>query len=352
MASSKKNKKLGVGVIGVGSIGPYHVQGYTEHPDCEVVAICDINLARGNAVANKFGVKTVVAEYKKMLAMDAVEAVSVCVPNYLHAEMTIAAFQAGKHVVCEKPLATSPKEGEAMVAASKKAGKLFMTAFNNRFRGDTQVLKKFIDNGELGDIYYAKTGWIRRKGIPGMGGWFTTKAKSGGGPLLDIGCHVLDLTLWLMGNPKAVTVSGSTYAMFGPKGEGMGGWGTAEKGGSCDVEDLACGLIRFDNGATVFVEASWASHIEKDVFYSNLMGTKGGADVEPFRVYKDMHGTTVDITPGFPEQEGHITEVKHFVDCVTKNQPLVATGQHGLDIIRILDALYRSAASGKEISLK
>ena len=350
MAKSKV-EKLGVGIIGVG-IGQLHVQGYTEHPDSQVVAICDINLERGKKVAEKFGVPKVVKDYRDLLKMDGIDAVSVCVPNYLHAEMTIAAFEAGKHVICEKPLAMNSKEGEAMVAAGKKAGKLFMTAFNNRFRGDTQVLKRFIEQGELGDIYYAKTGWIRRKGIPGMGSWFTTKSKAGGGPLIDIGVHVLDLTLWLMGNPKAKTVSGSTYAMFGCKGEGMGDWGTAEKGGVCDVEDLAAGFIRLENGATVFVEASWASHIEKDLFYSNLIGTKGGADVEPFRVYKDMHGATVDITPGFPQQEGHVTEVKHFVDCLVNGQKLVATGEHGLEIIRILDALYKSAATGKEIKLK
>ncbi len=344
-------KKLRAAVIGVG-IGQFHLQGYTEHPDSEVIAICDINEEKGRCIADKFGVKNFFTDYKEMLRMDEIDVVSVCVPNYLHAEMTIAAFEAGKHVICEKPLAMNAKEGEAMVEASKKAGKLFMTAFNNRFRGDTTVLKRFIEKGELGDIYYAKTGWIRRKGIPGMGSWFTTKSQAGGGPLIDIGVHVLDLTLWLMGNPKAVAVSGSTYAKFGYKGEGMGDWGTAEKGGACDVEDLACGLIRLENGATVFVEASWASHIPHDQFYSTLIGTKGGADVEPFRVYKDMHGGIVDITPGFSNIEGHIAEVKHFVDCATKNKPLIATGEHGLEIMRILDGLYKSAATGKEVSLK
>jgi predicted dehydrogenase len=204
----------------------------------------------GRKTAEEFGVKNVFTDYREMLSMDGIDAVSVCVPNHLHSTMAIDAFEAGKHVICEKPLAITPAEGEAMVAAGKKAGKLFMTAFNNRFRGDTQLLKKMIESGELGDIYYAKTGWIRRKGIPGMGGWFTTKAKSGGGPLIDIGVHVLDLAMWLMGNPKAVTVSGSTYAQFGPKGEGLGGWGHAEENGTFDVEDLAAGFIRMDTGAT------------------------------------------------------------------------------------------------------
>lgn len=353
MSKSKtKNEKIGVGVIGVG-IGKLHVQGYTESPDAEVVAICDINEPRARKVADEFGVETIVTDYQKLLAMPSIDAVSVCVPNHLHAEMTIAAFEAGKHVICEKPLAMNPAEGTAMVAASKKADKLFMTAFNNRFRGDTQTLKRFIMDGELGDIYFAKTGWIRRKGIPGFGSWFTTKSKSGGGPLIDIGVHVLDLTLWLMGNPKAISVTGSTYAMFGPKGEGQGTWGTAEVGGGFDVEDLAAAFIRLENGATLLLEASWASHIKADAIYTNLMGTKGGAELDPLRIYKDMQGAPVDIMPACPDQGGgHLIEVMHFADCVANEKTLISTGEHGLEIIRILDAAYKSAKTQKEVVLK
>ena len=348
--SKSKNETIGIGVIGTG-IGRLHIQGYAQCPEAKVLAICDVNEERARKTAEEFGIPNVFADCGKMLKMAGIDAVSVCTPNCLHADMTIAAFEAGKHVICEKPLAMSPKEGEAMVAAGKKAGKVFMTAFNNRFRGDTQVLKKFIEKGELGDIYYAKTGWVRRKGIPGMGSWFTAKSKSGGGPLIDIGVHVLDLTLWLMGNPKAVTVTGSTYAMFGPMGEGRGGWGVAEKGGF-DVEDLAAAFIRLDTGATVMLEASWASHIKGDLIYTNLHGTKGGAEFDPLRVYKDIHGAPVEITPSFPNQSGHLMEIRHFVDCLVNGKEPIATGEHGLEITRILDAIYRSAETGKEIALK
>jgi predicted dehydrogenase len=266
--------------------------------------------------------------------------------------VAIAAFEAGKHVICEKPLAMNPDEGAAMVAAAKKAGKLFMTGFNNRFRGDTQVLKKYIVSGALGDIYYAKTGWLRRKGAPGMGSWFTTKAASGGGPLIDLGVHMLDLTLWLMGCPKAVSVTGSTYAMFGPKGEGSGSWGTAVAGGTYDVEDLAAAFIRLDSGATVILETSWISHIKQDVLYTNLMGTKGGAEFDPLRIYTDMQGGSVDLFPAFPDQSGHMMEIRHFIDCLVNGTELIATGEQGLEITRILDAIYKSAAQGKEITLK
>lgn len=347
----KPLEKARVGIVGVG-IGSIHIQGYKQCPEAEIVAVCDANLARAQAVADQYGIPNVYADYDEMLKRDDIDAISVCTPNFLHAPMSIAAFEAGKHVICEKPLAMTPEDGEAMVAASKKAGKLFMTAFNNRFRGDTQLLKQYIENGELGDIYFAKTGWIRRKGIPGMGGWFTTKSKSGGGPLIDIGVHVLDLALWLMGNPKATSVTGMTYAKFGPKGEGTGGWGIAEPDGSFDVEDLAAAFIRLDSGATLMLEASWASHIKQDMIYTNLMGTKGGADVDPLRIYKDILGAPVDITPAYPNLAGHIMEIRHFVDCLTKGCELISTGEHGLEVTRILDATYKSAAQGKEIVLK
>jgi len=344
-------EQVNVGVVGVG-IGHLHIEGYSKCPEARVLAVCDINEDRAHRVAAEFGVPHVYTDYNEMLRLESIDAVSVCTPNHLHAPVTIAAFEAGKHVICEKPLAMTPEEGKAMVAASKNAGKKFMTAFNNRFRGDTQVLKRFIENGDLGEIYYAKTGWIRRKGIPGMGGWFTTKSMSGGGPLIDIGVHVLDLALWLMGNPKAVSVSGAAYAKFGPRGEGTGTWGIAEKDGLYDVEDLAAAFIRLDTGATVMLEASWASHIERDVIYTNLVGTKGGADVEPLRIYTDMRGTTVDITPGFPHQSGHEMEIRHFVDCMLNGTEPISTGEHGLEVTRILDATYRSAETGREVILQ
>jgi len=350
--SKSKLEKVNIGIIGVGSIARVHLGAYAKCPEARVVAVCDLIDERMKWAVSQYNVPHTFKDYRKLLELAEVDAVSICVPNYLHAQMAIAAFEAGKHVICEKPLCIDPKDGEAMVEAAKKAKKLFMTAFNNRFRGDTQVLKKFIEDGELGDIYYGKTGWIRRKGIPGMGSWFTQKSKAGGGPLIDIGVHVLDLALWLMGNPKAVSVSGSTYSVFGCKGEGTGDWGTSEAGGTCDVEDLAAGLIKLDTGATLMLEASWASHIEKDLMYTSLVGTKGGADVDPFRIYKDLHGTIADITPGYPNVSGHEMEIRHFIDCLVNGKTPISTGEHGLEVVRILNAIYKSAATGKEVRLK
>lgn len=333
--------KVRVGVVGVG-IGRLHLEGYQKHPDAEIVALADVNEERARQTAKEFNVPQIYADYEKMLKEADLDAISVCTPNSLHAPVAIAAFQAGCHVICEKPIATSAKEGEKMVEAARAAGKIFMMAFNNRFRGDTQVLKKFIDDGVLGDIYYAKTGWLRRRGIPGIGGWFTTKAMSGGGPLIDLGVHVLDLALYLMGNPKPVSAYGSTYAEFGPKMPG---------GDKYDVEDLASGLIKFQNGATVLVEASWASNIAQETAYTTLMGSLGGADLSPLRIYTEMNGAQVDLQPHFPDIHGHQAEVMHFVDCIRDGKTPISTGENGLDVIKILDAIYESAATGKMVNI-
>ena len=332
-----------VGIVGTG-IGRLHANGYRKCPDVEIRAVCDIDEARARKAAEEYGVKDVYTDYREMMKDPEIDAVSVCTPNALHAPVAVAAFEAGKHVICEKPLATNARDGKAMVDAGKKAGKIFMMAFNNRFRGDTQLLKKCIEAGELGEIYYAKTGWLRRKGIPGMGGWFTTKSMSGGGPLIDLGVHVLDLTLWLMGNPKPTYVVGSAYAKFGPE--------IAERmGGTYDVEDLATGLVKLENGATVFVEASWHSHIEREVIYTQLIGTKGGAEFNPLRIYTDVNGNSADTVLQHPNVSGHEMEIVHFVECIRENKTPIATGEHGLHIQLILDALYESARTGKGVEV-
>lgn len=334
---------INVAIVGTG-IGRLHANGYKKCPDVEIRAVCDIDPARAERTAQEYGAKYSCTDYKQVMQDPEIHAVSVCTPNALHAPVAIAAFEAGKHVICEKPLAVNATEGRAMVEAAEKAGKIFMMAFNNRFRGDTQLLKKVIENGDLGEIYYAKTGWVRRKGIPGLGGWFTTKSMSGGGPLIDLGVHVLDLTLWLMGNPKPVYVFGSSYAKFGPDL-------AKSRGGSYDVEDLAAGIVRLENGATVFVEASWHSHIERERIYTQLVGTKGGAEFDPLRVYTDVNGNSADIRMDHPNVSGHEMEIIHFVECIRENKTPIATGEHGLHIQLILDAIYESAATGRGVEI-
>lgn len=334
---------INVGIIGTG-IGQLHVNGYKRCQDVEITAVCDLDETRAKAFADRNGAKRACTDYREILDDESIDAVSICTPNALHAPIAIAAFEAGKHVICEKPISTSAEQGKAMVAAAKKSGKIFMMGFNNRFRGDTQLLKKCIENGDLGDIYYAKTGWLRRKGIPGMGGWFTTKAMSGGGPLIDLGVHVLDLTLWLMGNPRPVYVTGSSYAKFGPQR-------AKENGGTYDVEDLAAGMIRLENGATIFVEASWESYVERERIYTQLMGTKGGAEFDPLRIYTDINGNIADVQLQYPNVSGHEMEIMHFVECIREGKTPITIGEHGLHIQLILDAIYESTQTGKGVEI-
>lgn len=348
--SNNSQNRVRVGVVGVG-IGALHIEGYKMSPNAEVVAVADINVERAKNCAERFEIPRVYADYQEMLAQCDLDAVSVCTPNSFHAPVAVAAFQAGCHVLCEKPISVSAAEGQKMVDAGKASGKIFMMGFNNRFRGDTQVLKGMIDRGELGEIYYAKTGWLRRRGIPGFGGWFTTKSLSGGGPMIDLGVHVLDLALYLMGNPKPVAALGSSYAKFGPNQPGKQDFAPAAAAGTYDVEDLAAGLVKFANGATVFVEASWASNVESERIYTSLMGTKGGADLGPLRVYTEKDGVQVDMTPHCPNVNGHNAEVLHFVDCIVNGTQPIATGEHGLDVIKILDAIYQSADSGEMVQI-
>jgi predicted dehydrogenase len=339
------DRPVRLGIIGSG-IGYLHCQSLKKINDTEAlaVAICDINEDRAKHVATECGISKVFTDHKEMLKDDSIDAIVVSTPNFLHAPQTIDSLQAGKHVMCEKPMAMNAAEAEQMVAVAKKTGKILMMGFNNRFRADSQLLKSFIDSGELGDIYYAKTGWLRRKGIPGLGGWFTTKAKAGGGPLIDLGVHVLDLALWLMGNPRPVSVMGSAYAKFGPQA-------AKEQGGTYDVEDLAAGFIKLDNGATLILEASWASFVERERIYTQLCGTEGGADLDPLKIYKEIHGSLTDLTPQFRPVSGHEMEMRHFVECLREGKEPMSTGQHGLDIMKILDAIYESMNTNKGVDL-
>lgn len=358
--------KLRAGVIGAG-IGKYHIEGYQAHGGAEVVALCDVNETALAAVAERYGIAQTFTDYRQMLQLD-LDCVSVCVPNKLHAPLVIDCLKAGKHVLCEKPLARTAAEGQRMVDAAKAAGKTLMVQFNNRFRPEAQLLHQYVQAGELGDIYFARCGWIRRNGIPGWGSWFTNKDMAGGGPLIDLAVHMLDLTLWLMGNPEPEICMASTYSVFGPKMEGLGPWGTPNRKGKFDVEDMAVGMIKFQGGQTILLEASWASRIRREWVYSTLCGTKAGASLErvfgfdgnddtaqdTLELYTQEHGVPVNrelIVEPDPAMGRH-TAVQHFVDCVASGKQPLSPGTDGLRIMKILDAMYKSAASGKAVTIR
>ncbi|HSV74296.1 MAG TPA: Gfo/Idh/MocA family oxidoreductase [Chthonomonadales bacterium] len=347
---ARKPDRVRVAIVGVG-IGSTHARGYARCGRAEIVALCDLDTNRAQRLAAQFGVKRIYSDYQIMLAEEKLDAVSVCTPNALHEPVAVAALEAGCHVLCEKPLATNGESARRILEAVRRARRCFMLGMNNRFRGDTQVLKAYVDSGDLGSIYYARCGWVRRKGIPGMGGWFTRKEVAGGGPLIDIGVHAFDLTWYLMGNPKPVAAFGATYAQFGPRGFGGGGWGTAVAGGSFDVEDLAAAQVRFGNGATLCLEASWAQHCQGERLYSEVYGDAGGATLEPLRVFADHRGRPVDIAPHVPQVDGHEAEVAHFVDCVLTDRQPSSTIEQGWEVMKVLDAIYESSRTGASVAI-
>jgi len=339
--------KVRIGIIGTGGISALHIRGYAKHPQAEIVAVCDAIEERAQKVATEQKIAEVYTDYKVMLKKAKLDAVSICLPNFLHAPAAVAALNAGVHVILEKPLAHTVADGKKIVEAQKKSGKFLMVAFHNRFRSEVQIIKKQIEDGVLGDIYYAKCAWLRRVGIPAWGKWFCTKEQSGGGPMIDIGVHVLDMTLYLMGFPEPVSVSASTYSKLGPKG--LGFWG---KPIPIDVEDLGVGLVKFKNGATLFLETSWALHTEKEESYVKLFGTEAGAVVDPPVIYGNKNNQLWDMHLQYVKNVPHDEEMIHFVDSILQNKAPLSTAYQGLMSLKILDGMYRSSESGKEIILK
>jgi predicted dehydrogenase len=354
-------EKIKAAVIGIG-VGMAHAKGYIANPDAELIAVCDADPARLKERGDQLGIPADMrfTDYNELLKLPELDVVSIGLPNFLHAPVAIAAFEAGKDVLCEKPLATSARDAAAMVKASHDCGRTLMVCFNYRFRDDARWLLGMRDAGRMGQIYYARAGWLRNTGIPGFGGWFTTKALSGGGPLIDLGVHILDLTIWLMGHPQPVSVSGQTFAEFGPRGKKA--WGKKPDAVKYDVEDLAAGFVRFANGAALQIETSWASHTKpgRDDYFVNLYGSEGGAELyvanytdhDTLTFYEEACGQPVVMKPSIVNRAaGHELAVAHFIDCVKNHRPVESTGEQGLALMRIIEGLYESSLTGKEVSL-
>lgn len=355
------SKKLRVGAVGIGGIfNAVHSPAWLGHKQVELVAVCDIKGEKAETYAKANKISQVYTDYKEMIKKEELDVVDICTPNLLHSEIAVAALNAGRHVFCEKPDAVSISEAKKMADAAQKSGKTLMAMRNNRFRPESQWLKRYITEGHAGDIYTGRCGWIRRRGIPGKGGWFTTKAMSGGGPLIDLGVHMMDLAIWLMGNPVPVSVTGATYCKFANAEEASDSvhaqFGEAKADGIFDVEDLATGFIRFANGATLQLEVSWASNIEQEDVFVELRGSKAGikfSHQSPLKVFSEVAGGLVDIEPhvGGDGGQQHARHINHFVDVLLNGAKPVNTPQDGVHMISVLSALYESAASGREVRI-
>ena len=348
---------LKVGIVGAGGIARVaHVPGYRA-AGVPIAAVCSRRADAAESIARDAGAPFWTTDYRRLLERDDIGAVSVCVPTYLHAEVTVAALRSGKHVLCEKPPALSAEEARAMEEAARAEKRILMYGFSVRFRAAHAALKRWIEAGELGRIYAARAGWMRRRGNPR--GWFTEKARSGGGAMIDMGIHGLDLAWWLMGKPAPAAASGCTYREFGHYGTGDSATPDpvmqihlAEKErGVFDVEDSAFAFVRFADGAHLMVEAAWALNCEQETRYVVLYGDRGGARIPPLAIYKDVHGGTVDLRPEVADNSPYLDEIRHFVSCVRGAEEPLVTPEDGTRIMTMVDAIYRSASSRREVPI-
>jgi predicted dehydrogenase len=333
-------KNLKIGLVGVGAAAQInHIPALKRTEGLELVALCDRDSEKVERVAQKFQVPQAHSRLDDLLADPEIDAVDVCTPNYLHAPMSIAALEAGKHVLCERPLGRSAEEASAMFKAAKKADRLLMCAVQSRFRPDAQLLRTFVEKGDLGGVFYAKTGWLRQRTQWDSDEWRRQKRESGGGVVLDLGFQMLDLSLWILGQPAVQSVTASAHRLR--KGE---------------VEDSATAFLRLETGATLTLEVTWGLLMEKDFAYLNLFGAGGAALLNPLRIHKGMHGTLVNVTPTMETSRNQYrhsmdAQIAHFSEALRKNVKPMGGAEEMMPVMELMDAVYRSAEQGKEVKL-
>ncbi|MCW8129178.1 MAG: Gfo/Idh/MocA family oxidoreductase [Planctomycetota bacterium] len=348
------SKKLRCAVIGAGAIGLHHIQGFQKHPDAEVAAVAEVNPERRAEAVAKYALPKGVEDYKELLKDKTIDAVSVALPNALHAPVATEAIKAGKHVLLDKPMATNAREAQQIVDAWKEKKVVFMVGQNFRFNPETQKVKAAAAAGELGEIYHGRAHWLRRSGIPRIGSWFTQKKMAGGGCCYDIGVHLLDCLLHIMDNFDAEAVSGVTYAKFGPRGLGDGSWGKGEVDPNkpFEVEDFAGALVRLKGGKSAILEVSWALHAEKGKDHGvDIYGTEAGASLFPAMIHKAQGKEITSAAPVLETLPVPEERMVHFVDCVLKGVPPLVKPEESLKLQKILDAIYESGSTGREVRI-
>ncbi|RPI15971.1 MAG: gfo/Idh/MocA family oxidoreductase [Ignavibacteriae bacterium] len=332
-----KTKCSLVGLGGIAQIA--HLPLLSKMNDVELVAVCDIEKSKAKSIAQKYNIPQYYSNYDEMLKNSESECMIVTAPTNFHKELSIKAFDYGLHVLVEKPLARYYEEGNDIVEAAKRSGKKLMIGMNNRFRPDFMMQESFISAKELGDIFYIKTGFLKKRST--TENWSVKKESAGGGVFMDLGIVVLDIALWMLKYPKIRSVNAANYYH-------------AFK----SVEDSSFVMLRFDNDATVSLEASWSLLREEDLFYCNVYGTEGSSCVNPLKIFKKMHGTLMNVTPLKIENPTNIFkrsyeyELKHFINAIQNNTGIISGGEEALIRLKITDAIYKSAKTGKEVFFK
>lgn len=353
--SSAKKKTLRYAFIGAGGIAGAHMRYLQDMDDVEMVAMADISKAGMEAKAEQFGIDGIYTDVRKMLAEVKPDAVSVCTPNGAHAEGSILASQAGAHVMVEKPMAMTAAEAQKMISTAKKKRRKLVIGFQYRYDPKTTFIKDAVDSGRMGKVVYGRIQALRRRGIPNWG-VFGRKDLQGGGPLIDIGVHALEMTHFAMGSPKPVAASGSTFTYLGDRKSNVKSQWPNWDHKNYTVEDLAIGQIRFDNGAVLSIEASFAAHIESNVWNFTVMGEKAGANWDPPGLFSDdggyMMNAKPDWLPSGPAADAFAAKMRNFVDHCLYDTPTLAPAEHGLMVQKMLDGIYASAEKGAEVKIR
>lgn len=355
-------KKLKIGIIGCGGIANgKHMPALSRIPEVEMAAFCDIVEERAQKAAKEYGVKgaKVYTDYKELLADESLDVVHVLTPNREHSFITVDALEAGKHVMCEKPMAKTSAEAKKMLEAAKRTGKKLTIGYQNRFRDDSMYLKRACERGDLGEVYFAKAHALRRRAVPTWG-VFLNEEEQGGGPLIDIGTHALDLTLWCMDNYEVKSVKGTVFKKLSDQTETGNAWGDWDPK-AFTVEDSAFGFIEMTNGATIILESSWALNtLDVREAQTTLCGTKAGADMQRgLRINSVDFGKQVIVEPSMESggvaffdgrrAEAQDIEARMWIDSILNDTEPLVKPEQALVVTQILEAIYKSAATGKQI---
>lgn len=363
MAANKKSAKLKVGIIGCGGIANgKHMPSLAKVKEAEMVAFCDIIVEKAEKAAKEFGTSDakVYSDYRQLLKDKSIDVIHVCTPNKSHADITVDSLEAGKHVMCEKPMAKTAADAKRMVEAAKKTGKKLTIGYQNRYSAESLYLKKLCQENELGEIYMAKAHAIRRRAVPTWG-VFLNEEEQGGGPLIDIGTHALDMTLWMMNNYKVKSVMGNVYYKLGKKKDAANAWGPWDPE-KYTVEDSAFGFITMENGATIILESSWAiNYLQIGEAKTTLCGTEAGADMwDGLRIngekYSRLYITKPDLSAGgvaFYEgasDNPSDLEAKMWIDCIINDTEPMVKPEEAYTVTEILEAIYESGKTGKAVT--
>jgi predicted dehydrogenase len=347
-----KLPELRVGLIGAGAIArDQHIPGWLKIPEAKLVAIADSSTAALDRVRHDFNIEGH-TDFRRVLDDSSINVVDICCPSALHARVAIAALDAGKHVLCEKPMATSRADAVAMLTAARAAGKKLMIGQQMRFDAGVVSLRRSLESFDLGHVYYARGQWLRRRRVPGRPG-FTQKELSGGGPLYDLGVHVVDLAWWLMGCPTPLSASGMMFNHLIKRPDLGTEWGSWDAD-TIDVEDFATGMLRFGGGSAMSVEVSWLGfQPEKDFSRIQLFGSKAGAIWPDCRLFGESNRKPWDVQ--LPRSNGdkpHGDMIQQFARSLLDGTPIPIPPSQSANVVAMLEALARSAAEGAEVTIE